>query len=176
MRRRPTKLIIQIPCFNEEDALPETLHALPKVIDGADVIEILIVNDGSTDRTLEIARSLEVHHILDIPTNRGLAHTFSAGLVEAARLGADFLVNLDADNQYCADDIGKLLMPLIAGQADMVVGERPISEMQHFSPLKQKLQQWGSWVIQQLGGHRIERRSERLPGPKSHRDDPIAYL
>lgn len=156
MQRRPTKLIIQIPCFNEEEGLPDTLRALPAVIEGADVIEILVINDGSTDRTVEVARSLNVHHILDIPTNRGLAHTFSAGLVEAARLGADFVVNLDADNQYCADDIGKLLMPLIAGQADMVVGERPISEMQHFSPMKQKLQQWGSWVVQQLGGHGIK--------------------
>ena len=156
MQRRPIKLIVQIPCFNEEEALPETVRSLPQSIAGAEIIEILVVNDGSTDRTVEVARALNVHHILDIPTNRGLAHTFSAGITEAARLGADYVVNLDADNQYCADDIGKLLEPLIAGQADMVVGERPISEMQHFSPLKQKLQQLGSWVVQQLGGHRIK--------------------
>jgi glycosyltransferase involved in cell wall biosynthesis len=156
MNKRPTRLIIQIPCFNEEEALPETMSALPKTIEGADIVEILVVNDGSTDRTVEVARSLGAHYILDIPTNRGLAHTFSAGLMEAARLGADYLVNLDADNQYCADDIGKLLKPLAAGEADMVIGERPIADMEHFSSVKQKLQQIGSWVVQQLGGHGIK--------------------
>jgi len=121
-----------------------------------DVVEVLVVNDGSVDRTVEVARGLGVDHVLDIPTNRGLAHGFCAGLMEAARLGADYVVNFDADNQYCADDIGALLKPLLAGRADMVVGERPITEMQHFSPIKQKLQHLGSWVVQRLGGHTIK--------------------
>lgn len=156
VNNRPTRLVIQIPCFNEEESLPGTLSAVPKTIEGADSVEILVVNDGSTDRTVEIAKSLSVHHILDIPTNRGLAHAFSAGLMEAARLGADYLVNLDADNQYCADDISKLLKPLIVGKADMVIGERPIAEMEHFSPVKKMLQQVGSWVVQKLGGQGIK--------------------
>lgn len=151
-----TKLIIQIPCFNEEESLPATLAALPKSVEGVDDIEVLVINDGSSDRTVEVARSLGVHHVLDMPVNRGLAHGFCAGLMEAARLGADYVVNFDADNQYCADDIGKLLAPLIAGRADMVVGERPISTMAHFSPIKQKLQHLGSWLVQWLGGHQIK--------------------
>ena len=150
------KLIIQIPCYNEEKDLPEAVAALPKRIEGIDAIEILVINDGSMDRTVEVARSLGVDHILDFPVNRGLAHGFSAGILEAARLGADFVVNFDADNQYCADDIPKLLAPLLQGRADMVVGERPIAEMEHFSFTKRKLQRFGSWVVQQLGGHGIQ--------------------
>ena len=149
------KLIIQIPCYNEEQALPETIAALPRSIPGIDEIEIMVINDGSRDQTVEVAKSLGVKHILDFPTNRGLAHGFCAGLIEAAHLGADYLVNFDADNQYCADDIEKLLKPLLAGDADMVVGERPISEMQHFSFMKRTLQRLGTWVVQQLGGHQI---------------------
>ena len=151
-----TKLIIQIPCYNEEESLPSTFAALPRSVEGVDEVEVLVINDGSRDRTVEVARSLGVQHILDIPTNRGLAHGFCAGLMEAARLGADYVVNFDADNQYCADDIGKLLQPLLAGAADMVVGERPISTMTHFSPIKQKLQHFGSWIVQRLGGHQIK--------------------
>jgi glycosyltransferase involved in cell wall biosynthesis len=150
------KLIIQIPCYNEEEALPETLAALPRQIEGVGSIEVLVVNDGSQDRTVEVAHSLGVHHVLDMPINRGLAHAFSAGIIEAAKLGADYVVNFDADNQYRADDIAKLLVPLMRGQADMTVGERPISEMEHFSWTKRKLQNFGSWIVKQLGGHQIK--------------------
>jgi len=150
------KLIIQIPCYNEESDLPQAVASLPTSIDGVDMIEILVINDGSTDRTVEVAKALGVNHILSFPINRGLAHGFCAGILECARLGANVVVNYDADSQYCADDIPKLIAPILSGSADIVVGERPISHMLHFSPVKRKLQRVGSWVVRRLGGHGIE--------------------
>jgi len=154
--RAKATLIIQIFCYNNEESLAGTIAALPRVIEGIGVVEILVVNDGSTDRTVEVARSSGVHHILDIPANRGLAHAFCAGSIEAARLGADYLVNLDADDQYSTDDIRKLLKPLIHGQADMTVGERPIIEMGPFGILRRNLQRLESWLARRLGGHEIK--------------------
>ncbi len=147
-----SRLIIMIPCLNEELALPTTLAALPREVPGVDSVEILVINDGSTDRTVEVARECGVHHILDFRTREGLARAFTAGLNHAARLGADYVVNLDADNQYDARDIPKLLKPLQDGLADMVVGERPIGEIAHFSPIKKTLQGMGSWVVRRLSG------------------------
>ena len=144
------KLIIQIPCLNEEETLPTTLAALPRSFEGIDTVEVLLINDGSTDRTVEVARNLKVEHILNFKTNQGLAKVFTAGLREAARLGADYVVNLDADNQYDARDIPQLLAPLREGKADIVVGERPIEDIPHFSFIKKKLQQLGSWVVRSL--------------------------
>ncbi len=128
----------------------DSINALPKRIEGVAVIEVLLINDGSTDGTVEIARQLNVDHILDFRTHRGLAKVFLAGLRESARLGASFVVNLDADNQYNADDIPKLLGPLLEGRADIVVGERPIGEIKHFSAAKKVFQHFGSWVVKGL--------------------------
>lgn len=141
------KLIIQIPCYNEEQTLGLTLSALPKIIDGIDQIERLIINDGSTDNTVQVARDHGVEHIVDFPLNKGLANGFMAGLQAALAAGADVIVNTDADNQYNADDIEKLVAPILDKQADIVVGARPISNIAHFSPLKKGLQKLGSWVV-----------------------------
>lgn len=149
---RGPKLVIQIPCYNEEDSLPVTLAAVPDRIAGMGQVEVLVINDGSQDRTVEVARKHGVEHILDLGGHVGLAKAFLAGLREALRLGADYVVNLDADNQYCADDIPKLLRPLMEGTADIVVGERPIDEIDSFSPLKKRLQIIGSWVVRRLSG------------------------
>ena len=150
------KLIIQIPCFNEQDTLPVTLAALPRSIPGVDRVDVLIINDGSTDDTAAVAREHGVEHILDIKVNRGLAHGFMAGLRQALLLGADYVVNLDADNQYNADDIPKLLEPLMQGRADMAVGERPIRDMEHFSATKKSLQTLGSWIVRKLSGTSVK--------------------
>lgn len=149
---RPRKLIIQIPCYNEAETLPVTLRAIPAQIPEIDVVEVMVINDGSTDSTVEAARNGNVDHILDFQNNQGLAKTFIKGIREAARLGADYVVNLDADNQYNAEGIPKLLQPLLRGEADMVVGERPIGEIRHFSWLKKKLQLLGSWMVRKLSG------------------------
>ena len=141
------KLIIQIPCYNEEKTLTIALDALPKHIDGIDEIEYLIINDGSTDRTVEVARKWGVHYIVNFRRNRGLAKGFLAGLDAALRNGADIIVNTDADNQYNADDIEKLVRPIMEGRTDIVIGERPIDQTDHFSPLKKKLQHLGSWAV-----------------------------
>jgi glycosyltransferase involved in cell wall biosynthesis len=141
------KLIIQIPCYNEAATLPETLAALPRQIPGIDEIEILIVDDGSVDGTAEVARAAGVDHIVRFPRNRGLAAAFTAGLDASLRQGADFIVNTDADNQYEANDIRRLVEPLLAGTAEIVVGDRQVANLQSFSPLKRKLQVLGSWVI-----------------------------
>jgi glycosyltransferase involved in cell wall biosynthesis len=142
-----TKLIIQIPCFNEASTLPDALASLPREIPGIDRIEILIVDDGSRDGTSEVARAFGVDHIVRFPRNLGLAAAFRAGMAEALRQGADIIVNTDADNQYNADDIPRLIEPLLAGMADIVVGDRQVGTLQNFSPLKRKLQVFGSWVI-----------------------------
>ena len=141
------KLIIQIPCYNEAETLKIALDALPKQIDGVDTIEYLIINDGSQDNTVEVAKERGVQHIVNFKQNRGLAKGFMAGLDMCLRNGADIIVNTDADNQYCGDDIEKLIAPILEGKADIVIGERPIDQTAHFSWLKRKLQHFGSWVV-----------------------------
>ncbi len=142
-----TKLIIQIPCFNEETSLPVTLAALPHSVPGVDRVEWLVVDDGSRDRTAQVAREMGVDHVVVLPRHQGLARAFVRGLEEAVAAGADLVVNTDADNQYCADDIGALIAPILEGRAEIVVGERPIDSTPHFSPLKKALQRLGSWVV-----------------------------
>ena len=141
------KLIIQVPCYNEAETLKIALDALPKQIDGVDTIEYLIINDGSQDNTVEVAKEWGVQHIVNFKQNRGLAKGFMAGLDMCLRNGADIIVNTDADNQYCGDDIEKLIAPILEGKADIVIGERPIDQTAHFSWLKKKLQHFGSWVV-----------------------------
>jgi glycosyltransferase involved in cell wall biosynthesis len=143
----PLKLIIQIPCHNEAAALPVTLGSLPRTVPGIDTVEWLVVDDGSRDDTEKIAREMGVEHIVVLPKRQGLAKAFMAGINRALEEGADVIVNTDADNQYCADDIGALVKPFLNGTADFVVGERPISTIQHFSFLKKTLQKIGSWVV-----------------------------
>ncbi len=144
------KLIIQIPCYNEEIALPVTLSQLPTHIDGIDEIEVLISDDGSTDRTIEIAKSYGVKHIVTSSHHRGLAKTFTSGIQQALAVGADIIVNTDADNQYCADDIEKLVRPILEKKADIVIGARPINDIREFSKLKKILQFLGSKVVRLL--------------------------
>lgn len=146
------KLIIQIPCYNEEDTLPITLRDLPRQIDGIDEIEVLVIDDGSTDKTVEVARRENVDHIVRLTNNKGLAEVFMAGLDACLRLGADIIVNTDGDNQYNAADIPALIKPILLGQADMVVGDRQIDRVAYFSPLKKLLQQLGSWVVRNVSG------------------------
>ena len=141
------KLIIQIPCYNEAETLEVALNDLPKHIDGIDVIEYLIINDGSKDDTVDVARKWGVNYIVSFRNNKGLARGFMAGLDACLRNGADIIVNTDADNQYCGADIEKLVRPILNGEAGMVIGERPIDQTEHFSPLKKKLQHLGSWVV-----------------------------
>jgi glycosyltransferase involved in cell wall biosynthesis len=144
------KLVIQIPCLNEEATLPATVRDLPRSLPGVDTIETLVIDDGSTDRTGEVARELGVHRVIRFPARRGLARAFEAGLREALAMGADVIVNTDADNQYQGADIARLIVPILEGRADMVVGTRPIAEIEHFSPLKKLLQRLGSGVVQRL--------------------------
>ncbi|MDJ0707653.1 MAG: glycosyltransferase family 2 protein [Leptolyngbyaceae cyanobacterium MO_188.B28] len=141
------KLIIQIPCFNEEATLGITLSELPREVPGIDEVEWLIINDGSLDRTVEVAREWGVDHIVSFEHNQGLARGFMAGLEACLKAGADIIVNTDADNQYHAGDIPKLVEPILAGQAEIVVGARPIRQIKHFSPIKKFLQGLGSWAV-----------------------------
>jgi glycosyltransferase involved in cell wall biosynthesis len=141
------KLIIQIPCKNEQEFLPATLADLPRELPGVDRIEWLVIDDGSTDRTVDVARANGVDHIVRLTNNKGLAAAFMAGLDAALKLGADIVVNTDADNQYKAADIPKLIGPILRGDADMVVGDRVVSSIEHFSPLKKRLQHLGSAVV-----------------------------
>ena len=141
------KLIIQIPCLNEAGTLEIALNDLPKHIDGVDEIEYLIIDDGCTDNTVEVAKNWGVHHVVSFTQNKGLAKGFMAGVDACLRNGADIIVNTDADNQYCADDIPKLIQPILDKKADIVIGERPIDDTEHFSWLKKKLQHLGSWVV-----------------------------
>ncbi len=143
------KLIIQIPCFNEEQTLPLVLADLPREVEGFDVVEWLIIDDGSRDRTLEVARASGVNHIIRLTNNKGLAAGFQAGLDACLKLGADVIVNTDGDNQYDGRDIPKLVERIVAGRADMVVGDRQVDTIEHFSPLKVSLQHLGSWVVRQ---------------------------
>jgi len=141
------KLIIQIPCYNEEETLKSTIEDLPKKIDGVDEIEYLIIDDGSTDHTIDVARAAGVHNIVHFQQNKGLAHGFVAGIDAALHLGADIIVNTDADNQYNGEDIVKLVEPVIQKKAHIVIGERPIDTTDHFSWKKKKFQRWGSFVV-----------------------------
>lgn len=149
------KLIIQIPCYNEAKTLEIALNALPKHIDGIDTIEYLIINDGSKDNTVEVAKNWGVHYIVNFKRNKGLAKGFMAGLDACLRNGADIIVNTDADNQYCGDDIEKLVRPILDGKTDIVIGERPIDQTEHFSPLKKRLQHFGSWVVRKASNSDI---------------------
>lgn len=146
------KLIIQIPCHNEEETLAIALGALPRQVPGFDKVEWLIIADGCTDRTIEVARANGVDHVVDLGGHQGLARGFMAGLDACLRAGADVIVNTDADNQYNADDIPQLTAPILEGRAQIVVGTRPIKEIEHFSPLKKLLQGLGSWVVRFASG------------------------
>ena len=141
------KLIIQIPCLNEADTLEIALNDLPKHIDGIDEIEVLIINDGSRDNTVEVAKNWGVNYVVNFPNNKGLAKGFIAGLDACLREGADIIVNTDADNQYCGEDIEKLIRPILDGKAEIVIGERPIDDTPDFSPVKKQLQHLGSFVV-----------------------------
>ena len=144
------KLVIQIPCLNEQETLPITIGDLPKQLPGVSAIELLVIDDGSSDRTSEVARELGVHRVVRFPARRGLARAFDRGLREALDMGADVIVNTDADNQYSGADVDKLVAPILARRADMVVGSRPIDSIAHFSPLKKALQRLGSRVVRAL--------------------------
>jgi glycosyltransferase involved in cell wall biosynthesis len=146
------KLIVQIPCLNEEAILAETLAAIPRRIDGVDAVEVLVIDDGSTDRTSEVARAHGADHIVRFTRRKGLAAGFMAGLDACLRLGADVIVNTDADNQYPSSEIARLVAPILAGQADMVVGDRTVGEVAHFSWTKRRLQTVGSWVVRKVSG------------------------
>jgi glycosyltransferase involved in cell wall biosynthesis len=141
------KLIIQIPCYNEEASLGLTLSELPRILPGIDRVEWLIINDGSSDRTVELAKSCGVDHVVNFEHNQGLAKAFMAGVEAALQAGADIIVNTDADNQYCAKDMHKLIEPILTGEAEIVIGARPIEEIKHFSPVKKLLQKLGSLVV-----------------------------
>ena len=149
------KLIIQIPCYNEAETLEIALNDLPKHIDGIDTIEYLIINDGSSDKTVEVARRWGVHYVVHFGRNRGLAKGFMAGLDACLRNGADIIVNTDADNQYCGDDIETIVRPILEGKSDIVIGSRPIDQTEHFSPMKKRLQHLGSWVVRRASRSEI---------------------
>ena len=149
------KLVIQIPCLNEEELLPRVLRELPREVPGFDRVEWLVIDDGSTDRTVEVARRHGVDHLVRLASNRGLAAAFQAGLDAALKLGADVIVNTDADGQYRASDIPRLVEPIAARRADMVVGDRQVQTVDHFSPSKKLLQRLGSWVVRRASGTNV---------------------
>jgi len=140
-------LIIQIPCYNEEQSLPAALADIPAHIPGVNTIETLVVDDGSSDHTVDVAIRLGVDHIIRLPGHKGLAAAFQTGLDACLRLGADIIVNTDGDNQYPQADIPRLIVPILENEADIVIGDRQVHTIPHFSPLKKRLQQWGSWVV-----------------------------
>ena len=146
------KLIVQIPCLNEEETLPMTVRDIPRQIEGVDRVEVLIIDDGCTDRTVEVARQAGVDHVVRFPRNRGLGHAFQAGIDACLRLGADIIVNTDGDNQYFGGDIPKLIQPILEGRADLVIGDRQPDRIAHFSFTKKLLQKLGSRVISKLSG------------------------
>ena len=150
-----TKLIIQIPCYNEEGSLEVTLSELPRELPGVDIVEWLIINDGSIDKTVEVAQAHGVDHIVNFEHNQGLAKAFMAGIEACLKANADIIVNTDADNQYCADDIPKLIEPILSGRAEIVVGARPIQQIKHFSPTKKFLQKLGSLVVRMASNTKI---------------------
>lgn len=146
------KLIIQIPCYNEAQTLPETLAGLPTSIPGIDCLETLVIDDGSRDDTVAVAKSLGVDHVVSHPQNRGLAHTFQTGIDTCLRLGADIIVNTDADNQYPGRFIPDLVVPVLTDAADIVIGDRQVADIAHFSPVKKVLQKLGSWMVRTVSG------------------------
>ncbi|MCS6805511.1 MAG: glycosyltransferase family 2 protein [Acidobacteriota bacterium] len=149
------KLIIQIPCYNEAETLPLTLDDLPRQIEGIDQIEILVIDDGSSDDTVEVARSRNVHHVVRLTPHRGLAAAFNAGLRAGLQRGADVIVNMDGDHAFRAEDIARLIAPILAGRAGMVIGVRPLDDRRYFPPLKKALHRLGSWLISRLIGQAI---------------------
>jgi glycosyltransferase involved in cell wall biosynthesis len=149
------KLIIQIPCLNEAETLPATLADLPTTVPGIDVIETLIIDDGSADATIAVAKAHGVHHVIRFRRRKGLAAAFKAGIDECLRQGADVIVNTDADNQYAGQHISRLVAPLLAGEADIVIGDRQIRELRHMSWHKKLLQRFGSWTVRQLSGTEV---------------------
>ncbi len=149
------KLIIQIPCLNEEKTLPVTLKEIPRKIDGVDEVELLVIDDGSTDNTIKVARENGVQHIVRFTNNKGLAEAFNAGLDACLKLGADIIVNTDGDNQYSGEDIKKLIQPIIDGEADIVIGDRQVNGIKHFSYAKRKLQILGSWVVKHVSNTNV---------------------
>jgi glycosyltransferase involved in cell wall biosynthesis len=149
------KLVIQIPCLNEEEWLPRVLSKLPREVPGFDEVEWLVIDDGSTDGTADVARRLGADHLVRLASHRGLATAFQAGLDAALKLGADVIVNTDADGQYSASDIPRLVEPIVARRADMVVGDRQVQTVDHFSPSKKLLQKLGSWVVRRASGTRV---------------------
>jgi glycosyltransferase involved in cell wall biosynthesis len=153
--RRFRKAVIQIPCYNEAQALPITLAELPRTLPGVDVVEWLVVDDSSTDGTADVAIRGGVDHLIRFPARRGLAAAFAAGLDRAIAEGADLVINTDGDNQYRADDIPLLVAPIARGEADMVVGARPIGEVRHFSPVKRLMQRIGSWTVRVASGTEV---------------------
>jgi glycosyltransferase involved in cell wall biosynthesis len=176
-----TKLIVQIPCYNEESALPVTLSALPRSVPGVDVVEWLIIDDGSEDGTARVAKESGADHVVRLPRHQGLARAFIAGVDASLRLGADIIVNTDADNQYCAEDIPELVAPVLAGEAEIVVGARPISDIKHFSLAKKLLQRLGSWATRVVSQTNIEdapsgfRAMSRVAAMKLHVFNEYTY-
>lgn len=167
------KLIIQIPCFNEEKTLPLTFADLPKKIEGIDIIETQIINDGSTDGTEEVARKLGINHIISFKKNKGLAAAFKAGVDHALTRNADILVNTDGDNQYCGKDIAKLVNPILNGAADVVIGCRPIDTHPEFSFVKKKLQKLGSWLLRRFSNTDVK---DAASGFRAYNKDALLYI
>jgi len=149
------KLIVQIPCLNEEATLPETLRAIPRTIPGLDAVEVLVIDDGSADATSRVARENGADHVVRFTRRKGLAAGFMAGLDAALRLGADIIVNTDADAQYAGSEIPRLIAPILSGEADMVIGDREVAQVEHFSWPKRRLQTLGSWVVRKVSGTNV---------------------